>query len=54
MTVNEEYGVEVDCNSVFKTEGSTEANTEGIFILYGILYFTFVAYRKCRFINRLL
>ena len=50
ITVNEKYGVEVDCSSVsFKMEGSTDTNTEGIFFLYGIFYLTFVPYRKCSF-----
>jgi hypothetical protein len=61
MTVNEECGVEVDCSSVrfmlssaekvrvfrkLKMEGNTDTNADGIFILCGIFYLTFVPYRK--------
>jgi len=30
-------------------EGNTDTNSDGIFVLYGIFYLTFVPYRKQRF-----
>jgi hypothetical protein len=64
MTINEEYGVEVDCNSLrfmllsanigrvfrkLKVMENTDTNADGIFILYGIYYLNLDPYRKCRF-----
>lgn len=64
MTVDLECGVEVYCNSIrimlssakigrlfrkLRMEGNTDKNADGIFILYGVFYLTFVPYRKYRF-----
>jgi hypothetical protein len=64
MTVNAECGVEVDYNSTrlmikkkkigrvfqkLRLKGNKNTNADGIFILYSILYLTFVPYRKHRF-----